>query len=90
MHGLTFGDIVAERAVDVALSDAGNQTSERWDPAPQIKTLQRDAIVCPLKSTQKYSPPIPIQQTDRHIYNSLRAKLCKHNLVLHAPVTDGS
>ena len=25
----TFGDIVAEIAVDVALSDAGNQTSER-------------------------------------------------------------
>ena len=49
----TFADTVAEMAVDVALSEAGNQTSERWEAAPQINTLQRDAIVCPLKSTQK-------------------------------------
>lgn len=51
--GLTLGDIVAEMAVDVALSDAGNHTSERREAAPQMNTLQRDAIVCPLKSTQK-------------------------------------
>ena len=49
----TIGDIVAEMAVDVALSDAENHTSERWEPAPHIKALQRDEIACPPKRTKK-------------------------------------
>jgi hypothetical protein len=49
---LTLGAIPAEMAVEVARSDGGNQTSERWEPAPQMNRLHKDAITCPVKSNQ--------------------------------------
>ena len=69
------GEIVAEMAVAVALSEAGNHTSERCDPAPQINTLQRDAIVCPVSRTQKYCAPVECIKCTRSELASLALSL---------------
>ena len=37
-----------EMAVEVALSETGNQTSERNEPAPHKRRLLNDAIVAPI------------------------------------------
>ena len=51
MH--TFDDTAVAKTVDVALSDTGNQISERKAPAPHKTRLLNDAIVAPISWKQK-------------------------------------
>ena len=52
-----WAEIPPPNAEDVALSDGGNQISERREVAPHMRPLQRAATVWPDSSSQKCSGP---------------------------------
>ena len=47
-----WAEIPPPNAEDVALSDGGNQISERREVAPHMRTLQRAAMVWPDNNSQ--------------------------------------